>query len=213
MLVDFWTYTCINCMRTLPYLEAWDDRYRADGLTIVGVHTPEFAFEHDAGNVARRDQRSSASRYPVVQDNEMGTWNAYGNQYWPADYLIDARGQVRYAGVRRGRLRQDRGGDPRRCSPRRGARPLGADARPQRRRGAVATRPRPRRTSAPRARTAGCRAAEAAAATTIPARRGRLPLNDFAYGGKWDIGAQPATARRRRDDRRAGPGASTSTSC
>jgi cytochrome c biogenesis protein CcdA/thiol-disulfide isomerase/thioredoxin len=96
VLVDFWTYTCINCIRTLPYLKAWDAAYRRDGLTIVGVETPEFAFEKEAGNV--RDAIDQFGlRYPVVQDNEMGTWNAYGNQYWPADYLIDARGQVRYA--------------------------------------------------------------------------------------------------------------------
>jgi len=95
VLVDFWTYTCINCIRTLPYLKAWDAAYRKDGLTIVGVETPEFAFEHDAGNV-RNAVAQFGLRYPVVQDNNMGTWNAYGNQYWPADYLIDANGQVRY---------------------------------------------------------------------------------------------------------------------
>ena len=96
VLVDFWTYTCINCIRTLPYLKAWDAAYRHDGLTIVGVETPEFAFEHDAGNVANAIDQFGI-RYPVVQDNEMGTWNAYGNEYWPADYLIDATGHVRYA--------------------------------------------------------------------------------------------------------------------
>ncbi|MGA8363794.1 MAG: cytochrome c biogenesis protein DipZ [Solirubrobacteraceae bacterium] len=96
VLIDFWTYTCINCIRTLPYLKAWDAAYRHDGLTIVGVETPEFAFEHDASNVANAIHQFGI-RYPVVQDNEMGTWNAYGNEYWPADYLIDATGHVRYA--------------------------------------------------------------------------------------------------------------------
>jgi cytochrome c biogenesis protein CcdA/thiol-disulfide isomerase/thioredoxin len=96
VLVDFWTYSCINCLRTLPYLEAWDRRYRKDGLTIVGVHTPEFPFEKDAGNVAAAIGREGI-RYPVVQDNEMATWNAYGNQYWPAEYFVDARGRVRFA--------------------------------------------------------------------------------------------------------------------
>jgi cytochrome c biogenesis protein CcdA/thiol-disulfide isomerase/thioredoxin len=96
VLVDFWTYTCINCIRTLPYLKAWDAAYRHDGLTIVGVETPEFAFEHDASNVANAIEQFGI-RYPVVQDNDMGTWNAYGNEYWPADYLIDATGHVRYA--------------------------------------------------------------------------------------------------------------------
>ncbi len=96
VLIDFWTYSCINCLRTLPYLKAWDARYRRDGLTIVGVHTPEFPFEHAASNVAEAIKRNGL-RYPVVQDNEYGTWNAYGNQYWPAEYFIDAKGDVRYA--------------------------------------------------------------------------------------------------------------------
>src|SRR5215213_163949 len=96
VLVDFWTYTCINCIRTLPYVRAWDARYRKDGLTVVGVHTPEFAFERDAGNVERAISQSQL-RYPVAQDNDYATWNAWGNQYWPAKYLIDERGRVRYA--------------------------------------------------------------------------------------------------------------------
>jgi cytochrome c biogenesis protein CcdA/thiol-disulfide isomerase/thioredoxin len=96
MLVDFWTYTCINCLRTLPYLDAWDRRYRRDGLVIVGVHSPEFPFERDAGNVEAAIEREGI-RYPVAQDNELATWDAWGNQYWPAEYLIDARGQVRDA--------------------------------------------------------------------------------------------------------------------
>jgi cytochrome c biogenesis protein CcdA/thiol-disulfide isomerase/thioredoxin len=95
VLVDFWTYTCINCIRTFPYLKAWDARYRKAGLTIVGVHTPEFPFEHDTGNV-KHAVAADGLRYPVVQDNNYGTWTAYGNQYWPAEYLIDARGRVRY---------------------------------------------------------------------------------------------------------------------
>ena len=95
VLIDFWTYTCINCIRTLPYIKAWDERYQDDGLVIVGVHTPEFAFEKDAGNVAEAVERNEI-RYPVVQDNEYGTWSAFANQYWPAKYLIDAKGNVRY---------------------------------------------------------------------------------------------------------------------
>jgi len=95
VLVDFWTYSCINCLRTLPYLKAWDARYRKDGLTIVGVHTPEFPFERDAGNVEEAIERNGI-RYPVAQDNEQQTWSAYGNQYWPAEYFIDVHGDVRY---------------------------------------------------------------------------------------------------------------------
>jgi cytochrome c biogenesis protein CcdA/thiol-disulfide isomerase/thioredoxin len=96
VLIDFWTYTCINCLRTLPYLEAWDARYRRDGLVIVGVHSPEFPFERGAANVAAAIRREGI-RYPVVQDNHLDTWNAWGNQYWPAEYLVDANGQVRHA--------------------------------------------------------------------------------------------------------------------
>jgi cytochrome c biogenesis protein CcdA/thiol-disulfide isomerase/thioredoxin len=95
VLIDFWTYTCINCIRTLPYLKSWDEEYRDDGLVIVGVHTPEFAFEKEAGNVADAIDRNGIE-YPVVQDNDYGTWSNFHNQYWPAKYLIDANGQVRY---------------------------------------------------------------------------------------------------------------------
>jgi cytochrome c biogenesis protein CcdA/thiol-disulfide isomerase/thioredoxin len=95
VLVDFWTYSCINCIRTLPYLEAWDKRYRRDGLTIVGVHSPEFPFEREASNVDAAI-KAEGIRYPVVQDNDLATWEAYGNQYWPAEYFIDAHGDVRY---------------------------------------------------------------------------------------------------------------------
>ena len=95
VLVDFWTYSCINCLRTLPHVEAWAQRYKRDGFVVVGVHSPEFAFEHVRSNVA-----SAASRlgvhYPIALDNSFGTWDAYGNQYWPAEYLIDAQGHVRH---------------------------------------------------------------------------------------------------------------------
>jgi cytochrome c biogenesis protein CcdA/thiol-disulfide isomerase/thioredoxin len=94
VLVDFWTYSCINCLRTLPYLKAWDARYRSKGLVILGVHTPEFAFERDPGNVRAAVKRLGI-RYPVPLDNAYGTWKAYSNQYWPADYLVDQKGQVR----------------------------------------------------------------------------------------------------------------------
>src|SRR4051812_28805165 len=96
VLIDFWTYTCVNCIRTQPYLKAWDARYRDKGLTIVGVHSPEFGFEKNAGNVERA-VRAAGLRYPVVQDNKLATWNAWGNQYWPAEYLVDANGHVRGA--------------------------------------------------------------------------------------------------------------------
>ncbi len=95
VLVDFWTYTCINCIRTLPFLKGLYATYHPYGLEVVGVETPEFTFEQEAGNVEQAI-RSDGLRYPVVQDNRYGTWNAYQNEYWPAEYLIDARGQVRH---------------------------------------------------------------------------------------------------------------------
>lgn len=95
VVVDFWTYSCVNCVRTLPYLKAWYDAYRDKGLVIVGVHTPEFEFEKSAGNVARAIRELGVT-WPVVQDNNYTQWNAYANQYWPAHYFIDAKGRVRY---------------------------------------------------------------------------------------------------------------------
>ncbi len=94
VVVDFWTYTCINCIRTLPYVEEWYKKYADKGLVIVGVHTPEFEFEKDANNVAKAI-RDFGITYPVMQDNNYATWNAYNNQYWPAKYFIDKNGKIR----------------------------------------------------------------------------------------------------------------------
>ncbi len=94
VLVDFWTYSCINCVRTLPHLTAWDERYKNDGLVIVGVHTPEFAFERETQNVQNAIQQFNIT-YPVAQDNDYHTWQNYQNHYWPAEYLIDAKGHIR----------------------------------------------------------------------------------------------------------------------
>ncbi|MFM0075966.1 cytochrome c biogenesis protein DipZ [Paraburkholderia sediminicola] len=95
VVVNFWTYSCINCLRTLPYLKTWEQRYHDDGLVVVGVHTPEFGFEHDAGNV-KRALKDLNIRYPVAIDNDYGIWKAFGNQYWPAFYIVDAQGHIRY---------------------------------------------------------------------------------------------------------------------
>jgi cytochrome c biogenesis protein CcdA/thiol-disulfide isomerase/thioredoxin len=94
VLIDFWTYSCINCLRTLPHLRAWYSAYHKDGLDIVGVHTPEFAFEHVPSNVEDAVKRFHVT-WPVAIDNDYGTWNAWSNQYWPADYLVDQQGNVR----------------------------------------------------------------------------------------------------------------------
>lgn len=95
VLVDFWTYTCINCVRTLPYVTSWYQKYKSQGLEVVGVHTPEFPFERSTPNVQKALERFGIT-YPVAQDNRYATWDAYRNQYWPAFYLIDKQGQIVY---------------------------------------------------------------------------------------------------------------------
>lgn len=95
ILIDFMAYSCINCQRTFPYLNAWHDTYADDGLVVIGIHTPEFAFERDQGNVEDAMQRFGIE-FPVVLDNEYGTWKAYGNRFWPRKYLIDIHGNVVY---------------------------------------------------------------------------------------------------------------------
>jgi cytochrome c biogenesis protein CcdA/thiol-disulfide isomerase/thioredoxin len=95
VVVDFWTYSCINCLRTLPYVKAWDAKYRDQGLVVIGIHTPEFAFEKDEGNV-RKALKDLGITYPVATDNDFKVWKAFNNQYWPQHYFIDAKGQIRY---------------------------------------------------------------------------------------------------------------------
>ena len=95
VLVDFWTYTCVNWLRTLPYLRAWHRKYSSAGLTIVGVHTPEFDFERDMGNVTRRSDALDVE-YPIAVDSEYGTWDEFANSYWPAIYVADAEGRLRF---------------------------------------------------------------------------------------------------------------------
>ena len=101
VLVDFWAYSCINCQRELPHVEAWGKAYASDGLEVVGVHTPEYAFEHVPSNVAAGVRRLGLT-FPVALDNSYGTWNAYDNQSWPASYLIDASGQIRHVSIGEG---------------------------------------------------------------------------------------------------------------
>ncbi len=95
VLLEFWTYSCINCVHTLPYITSWYQKYKDQGLVVVGVHTPEFAFEKDINNVQAAVQKYGI-QYPVVLDNNMSTWNAYGNLYWPHEYLIDIAGYIVY---------------------------------------------------------------------------------------------------------------------
>lgn len=95
VLIDFWTYSCINCIRTLPFVTSWYDKYEKDGFVIIGVHTPEFAFEKVRKNVEKAIKRHGIN-FPVAQDNDFETWNNYNNRYWPAKYLFDHNGKLRY---------------------------------------------------------------------------------------------------------------------
>jgi cytochrome c biogenesis protein CcdA/thiol-disulfide isomerase/thioredoxin len=193
VLVDFWTYTCINCLRTLPYVKAWDARYRRQGLTIVGVHTPEFAFEREASNVRDAIGRQGL-RYPVAQDNAYGTWNAFGNQAWPAKYLVDARGRVRYVHLGEGEYEQTEAAI-RTLLAEAGDRRLGAAARPRGPIETVARRATPEtylgsaRASgfSPVGPSDGTRDYEAAA----PAA---LQPSAFSLGGRWRVDRESARA-------------------
>ena len=95
VLVDFWTYSCINCLRTIPYIKAWAEKYKDQGLVVIGVHTPEFAFEKDAANV-KNAVADLKITYPVAIDSNYAIWRAFGNEYWPAHYFIDAEGRIRH---------------------------------------------------------------------------------------------------------------------
>jgi thiol-disulfide isomerase/thioredoxin len=94
VLIDFWTYTCINWLRTLPYVRAWAEKYREHGVVVIGVHTPEFSFEHDLENV-RRAAKDMRVDYPIAIDNDYAIWSTFNNHYWPALYLVDAQGRIR----------------------------------------------------------------------------------------------------------------------
>jgi cytochrome c biogenesis protein CcdA/thiol-disulfide isomerase/thioredoxin len=195
VLIDFWTYTCINCVRTLPYVEAWDAKYRHDGLTVIGVHSPEFAFEKDAGNVANAIA-DDGIHYPVVQDNELGTWTAFQNQYWPAKYLIDSQGDIRYVHFGEGDYDQTEAAI-RSLLAEAGASRLGADAKP----GSVETADPDLRTPETYlgyARAQGwVNGPEPGSKDYGALEAGSLELNQFAYGGAWDVRDESATAEAR----------------
>jgi cytochrome c biogenesis protein CcdA/thiol-disulfide isomerase/thioredoxin len=189
VLVDFWTYTCINCLRTLPFLEGLYADYHRYGLEIVGVETPEFTFEQEAGNVLQAIH-SDGIRYPVVQDNQYGTWNAWQNQYWPAEYLIDAKGQVRHYQFGEGDYKQSEAA----------VRALLADA-------GASSLPAPMTASAimPSAglgtpetyldtqRASGFLSPLRSGIHQYPGVTGSLPLNRFALGGSWRASSESIT--------------------
>ena len=193
VLVDFWTYTCINCIRTLPYVTSWDRRYRREGLTVVGVHTPEFPFERKAANV-RRAIADNHIEYPVVQDNRYRVWNAFGNQYWPAKYLIDAKGRVRYTHFGEGGYEKTESAI-RALLAERGDGRIGARAKAE---GVV----RPGGGAQTPETYLGSKRAEGwlpgsptDGVHDYPGARG-LPLNGFSLKGRWKVTGEGATAVR-----------------
>jgi cytochrome c biogenesis protein CcdA/thiol-disulfide isomerase/thioredoxin len=191
VLVDFWTYSCINCQRSLPHVEAWSRTYGADGLTVIGVHTPEFAFEHVVSNVTQAARQLRVS-YPVAVDNNYATWNAYENEYWPAEYLIDATGHVRHVDFGEGQYDQTEtfirqllvAAHPTVVLPKRTD---VADLTPTEQ-----TTPESYLGYQHPQNLAGQTVTEDQVATyQAPAS---IPANEYAYGGQWSIGSESATA-------------------
>jgi cytochrome c biogenesis protein CcdA/thiol-disulfide isomerase/thioredoxin len=193
VLIDFWTYTCINCIRTLPHLTAWDRTYRKDGLTIVGVHSPEFSFEKDTSNVKRAIAQDGIE-YPVAQDNELATWGAWGNEYWPAEYLIDARGHVRHVNFGEGKYDETERAI-RSLLQEAGTAKLGADARPDRTYDPAAE-------TTPETYLGLARAERFLPGPSRPGTSayrtygGQLPDSHFSFGGTWKLNDESATAVR-----------------
>ena len=186
VLVDFWTYSCINCLRTLPHLEAWDATYRNDGLVIVGVHTPEFAFEHVTSNVRSAVKRLGI-RYPVVQDNRYKTWDNYANQYWPAEYLIDRNGHVRHTHFGEGEYGQTEALIRRLLGAKGpGAHPI-ADTTPT-------------EEMTPESYLGYARIGNYTGTTIVPNKTvqyhyaNTLPANTYSYDGRWRVGAEEIVA-------------------
>ncbi|MDE2222364.1 MAG: cytochrome c biogenesis protein DipZ [Candidatus Omnitrophica bacterium] len=190
VLVDFWTYSCINCVRTLPHLKSWWQRYKNDGLVIVGVHTPEFAFERETQNVARALKQFGIT-YPVAQDNDYRTWSNYHNRYWPAEYLIDAKGHVRR--VHFGEGHYDQTEEAIRALLKESGRTVGGSLT------SVKDRT-PRFDRTPETYLGSGRMArfvspeEVQAGARVYSLPPEIPLDHFAYQGVWDVQGQSAAA-------------------
>jgi cytochrome c biogenesis protein CcdA/thiol-disulfide isomerase/thioredoxin len=186
VLIDFWTYSCINCLRTLPHLKAWYATYHRRGLVIIGVHTPEFAFEHVTSNVRAAVERLGIT-YPVVQDNRYRTWDNYANQYWPAEYLIDKTGHVRHTHFGEGEYNQTEALI---------RRLLGAHG-PSARRLADTT---PTELLTPESYLGYERLANYVGTNPVPNKAARytfaatIPQNTLSYDGLWRVGAQQIVA-------------------
>jgi cytochrome c biogenesis protein CcdA/thiol-disulfide isomerase/thioredoxin len=188
VLVDFWTYSCVNCLRTLPHLEAWDKAYRKDGLVVVGVHTPEFAFEHSLSNV-RGATRRLGVRYPVALDNDYATWTAYSNEYWPAEYLLDRHGHLRHFHFGEGEYGRTE----------QLIRTLLAPGRRLPTAAAIADRT-PMAVTTPESYLGSRRLARYSGSRIVPDRFATyrfptsLPLDHLAYAGSWQVGAERIVA-------------------
>ena len=194
VLVDFWTYTCINCIRTLPYLEGWYRRYHRDGFEVVGVHTPEFPFEREASNVSDAIGQFGIT-YPVVQDNDYGTWNAYRNQYWPADYLIDATGRIRYVHFGEGDYAAGQRAI-RQLLAAAGRAPAGGDVRVRAQHAAKGLRTPESYLGAAKAQGFVGGPLSPGTESFRPTPPASLPPNQLSYGGLWTIAGEAATARK-----------------
>jgi thiol-disulfide isomerase/thioredoxin len=190
VLVDFWTYTCINCIRTLPHLTAWDRTYRDSGLTIVGVHSPEFSFEHKAANVQAAIKQNGIA-YPVAQDNELATWNAWGNQYWPAEYLIDANGHVRHVNFGEGDYDKTEAAI-RALLREAGASSLPGDAKPSRTYDPAQDTTPETYLGTERAERVVPEVPKDGLGSYTPVKD--VPLSHFSYGGAWTFTGESATA-------------------
>ncbi len=198
VMIDFWTYSCINCLRTLPYLRAWQDRYKDHGFTIVGVHTPEFAFEKKESNVSRA-VRDLGVRYPVAIDNDYAIWRAFNNEYWPAHYFVDSMGRIRGHHFGEGGYEESEelirellteAGNKNLPAPTAVLSGKGVEAAPDE--GSVAS---------PETYVGYDRAENFASSAAITRDRAAdygtssgLKLNQWALGGNWTVGAESATA-------------------
>ena len=198
VVVDFWTYSCINCLRSIPYVRAWYDRYKDDGLVVIGVHAPEFAFERDFANV-QKAVRDLGITYPVALDNDWHLWRALKNNYWPAHYFIDAQGRVRYYHHGEGsyeeservirQLLTEAGRPP-------SMRMAGAEANEAAEMAASGTVRSPETyigyARADQFVSPGGQAKDQAKDYSIPSA---LELNQWALGGRWSVGPQAVTAQ------------------
>src|SRR6478735_6363028 len=190
VLIDFWTYSCINCLRTLPHVKAWYHAYHDKGLVVIGVHTPEFAFEHVPSNVRSAVRRLGVT-YPVALDNDYSTWNAFRNQYWPAKYLIDRRGRLRYVHFGEGEYDTTEARIRTLLGENAGMLPVANEL----------SDPTPKARTTPESYLGYKRLARFSDKTITPDKfatyrfpPGNLQQNELAYSGRWRVGAQRIVA-------------------